>query len=90
MKKIILVMLLALSFIVHAQAETITEDQAREILDGIYKGDYREAFATKNPELFLKHIPDDFTSVQVDGQTFNAEALRQFFSYPFYQSSSAY
>jgi hypothetical protein len=27
----------------------------------------------------LKHIPDDFTSVQVDGQTFDAAALRQFF-----------
>lgn len=60
-------------------AQTLTEDRAHEIIDGIYKGDFREAFATKNPDLFLKYIPDDFTSTLVDGQTFGAAALRQFF-----------
>jgi SnoaL-like domain len=60
-------------------AQTLTENEARNIIDGIYKGDFREAFASKNPELFLKYIPDDFSSRQVDGQMFNAEALRQFF-----------
>lgn len=76
MKKSLIFLLLTLTF---GFAQTLSEDEARQIIDGIYKGDYREAFASKNPELFLKHIPDDFTSVQVDGQTFNAEALRQFF-----------
>jgi ketosteroid isomerase-like protein len=77
MKKVMLVILFILPFSVSAQM--LSEDEAAQIIDSIYKGDYREAFATKDPELFLKHIPDDFTSVQVDGQTFNAEALRQFF-----------
>jgi hypothetical protein len=76
MKKLLLFFLLTLTF---SFAQTLSEDEARQIIDGIYKGDYREAFASKNPELFLKHIPDDFTSVQVDGQTFDAAALRQFF-----------
>jgi hypothetical protein len=76
MKKSLLFFLLTLTF---SFAQTLSEDEARQIIDGIYKGDYREAFASKNPELFLKHIPDDFTSVQVDGQTFDAAALRQFF-----------
>lgn len=60
-------------------AQTLSEDEAHAVIDGIYKGDFREAFATKHPELFLKYIPDDFNSKQVDGQLFNAEALRQFF-----------
>ncbi len=76
MKKLVVLFLLAFTV---TFAQTLSEDEARQVIDGIYKGDYREAFATKNPKLFLKHIPDDFTSVQVDGQTFNAEALRQFF-----------
>jgi hypothetical protein len=51
---------------------------ARADLDALYKGDYRNAFVEKNPELFLRHIHDDFTSTQVDGSTANAEQLRQF------------
>lgn len=62
-----------------ASAQTLAEDQARSIIDGIYKGDYREAFATRNPALFLRHIPDDFMSVAVDGQTSDAADLRRFF-----------
>jgi SnoaL-like domain len=76
MKKLVVFFLLALTT---TFAQTLSEDDARQIIDGIYKGDYREAFVSKNPGLFLKHIPDDFTSVQVDGQTFDAAALRQFF-----------
>lgn len=49
------------------------------MIDGIYKGDYREAFATKNPSLFLRHIPDDFVPVSGDGQRTDAAGLRQFF-----------
>lgn len=83
MKKSLALFVLVVAFIFTAltltSAQEMTEDKAREILDDIYKGDYREAFATKNPELFLRHIPDDFSSRQVDGQMFNAEALRQFF-----------
>lgn len=76
MKKLVV---LFLSLMATTFAQTLTEDEARLVLDGIYKGDYREAFATKNPELFLKYIADDFTSSFLDGQTFDAEALRQFF-----------
>lgn len=77
MKK--MVVLAFLSLFVISFAQTLTEDEARDIIDGIYKGDFREAFETKNPDLFLKYIPDDFTSALVDGQTFDAAALRQFF-----------
>jgi hypothetical protein len=76
MKKLLAVFLFALTI---SFAQTLSEDEARAVIDGIYKGDFREAFASKNPELFLKYIPDDFSSRQVDGQIFNAEALRQFF-----------
>jgi hypothetical protein len=62
-------MLLFLSLLATAFAQTLTEDEARTII----------AFETKNPDLFLKYIPDDFTSTLVDGQTFDAEALRQVF-----------
>lgn len=77
MKKLFTFLLIFL--VLSVQAQTMSEDEARTIIDGIYKGDFREAFETKNPELFLKYIPDDFTSVLVDGQTFDAAALRQFF-----------
>jgi hypothetical protein len=77
MKKI--VVLFFLSLVITSFAQTLTEDEAREIIDGIYKGDFREAFETKNPDLFLKYIPDDFTSTVIDGQTFDAAALRQIF-----------
>jgi hypothetical protein len=76
MKKLLAFLLFALTI---SFAQTLSEDEARAVIDGIYKGDFREAFASKNPELFLKYIPDDFSSRQVDGQVFNAEALRQFF-----------
>lgn len=65
-----------------AQAQ-LSEVQARQVLDAIYKGDYRAAFLEKKPELFLKHIPDDFKSVQVDDQEFDAKALRQYFPLQF-------
>ena len=52
---------------------------ARADLDALYKGDYRSAFVDKNPELFLQHIHDDFTGIQIDGSTANAEQMRQFF-----------
>jgi SnoaL-like domain len=77
MKK--LLALLFVCFALSVQAQTMSENEARDIIDGIYKGDFREAFETKNPDLFLKYIPDDFTSTLVDGQTFDAAALRQFF-----------
>jgi hypothetical protein len=77
MKK--MVMLFFLSLVTIPFAQTLSEDEAHAIIDGIYKGDFREAFATKNPDLFLKYIPDDFTSTLVDGQTFDAAALRQVF-----------
>jgi hypothetical protein len=51
----------------------------RAEIDAIYKGDYRNAFVNKNPQLFLKYIPDDFVSENVEGQKFNAAGLRQFF-----------
>jgi hypothetical protein len=54
-------------------------ERARADLDALYKGDYRRAFVEKNPELFLRHIPDEFTSMQVDGSTADAALLRQFF-----------
>ncbi|BDP43631.1 hypothetical protein DAETH_36000 (plasmid) [Deinococcus aetherius] len=69
----------ALITVATAQTPTLSEAQARQVLDQLYKGDYRDAFVQKRPELFLRHIPDDFQSVQVDGQTFDAAALRQFF-----------
>ncbi|HEU4405463.1 MAG TPA: nuclear transport factor 2 family protein [Polyangiaceae bacterium] len=52
---------------------------ARDDLDALYKGDYRRAFVEKNPDFFLRHIPDDFTSTQVDGSRARAAELRQFF-----------
>jgi hypothetical protein len=54
-------------------------EAARADLDALYKSDYRDAFVQKNPELFLRHIADDFTSTQIDGTVANAELLRQFF-----------
>lgn len=62
-----------------AQSVPLSEAQARQVLDGLYKGDYRAAFVEQKPELFLRHIPDDFQSVQVDGAKFDAAALRQYF-----------
>ena len=64
---------------VSAQSRVVSEDQARRVLDAIYKGDYQRAFRERKPELFLKHIPDDFKSVSVEGNEFNATALRRFF-----------
>ena len=65
--------------IVRGDVLSQSEAQARETVDSIYKGDYRNAFMEKKPELFLKHIPDDFKSVSVEGNTFDAKMLRQFF-----------
>jgi hypothetical protein len=53
--------------------------EARADLDALYKGDYRSAFVEKQPELFLRHIHDDFTAIQIDGSTATAEQMRQFF-----------
>jgi ketosteroid isomerase-like protein len=55
------------------------EDAARRELDALYKGDYRAAFIEKKPELFLKHIADDFRSTSVEGRRFDAKALRELF-----------
>lgn len=65
--------------IVRSDVLSQSEAQARETIDSIYKGDYRNAFLEKKPELFLKHIPDDFKSVSVEGNAFDAKGLRQFF-----------
>lgn len=81
MTKTLTVLALSLSLLTsaHAQSALLTEPQARAALDAIYKGDYRAAFVDKRPELFLKHIPDDFQSTSVEGNRFDAAALRQFF-----------
>lgn len=55
------------------------ERSLRAEIDAIYKGDFRAAFVSKKPDLFLKYIPDDFKSESVEGQKFDAAALRQFF-----------
>lgn len=60
-------------------ARSVSEMEARETIDAIYKTDYRNAFLEKKPELFLKHIPDDFKSTSVAGDVFDAKGLRQFF-----------
>jgi hypothetical protein len=62
-----------------ASDDSTSVEAARADLDALYKGDYRNAFEQKNPDLFLRHISDDFTSTLVDGTTGNAEVLRQFF-----------
>ncbi|WP_102127482.1 hypothetical protein [Deinococcus planocerae] len=77
-----LLLLTALS-VAPAQTAPLTEAQARAALDGIYKGDYRAAFVDRRPELFLRHIPDDFQSTSVEGNRFDAAALRQFFPQQF-------
>ena len=63
------VMLLALGALLTASAQTAPLGEAQA----------RAAFVEKRPELFLKHIPDDFQSVSVEGNRFDATALRQFF-----------
>ncbi len=60
------------------EGAVVSEERARQLLDEIYKGDYRAAFVDQNPELFLKHIADDFRSVAADGSSLDANALRQF------------
>jgi hypothetical protein len=62
-----------------AQPASSQEAALRAEIDAIYKGDYRAAFVEKKPELFLKYIPDDFSSESIEGQKFNAAGLRQFF-----------
>jgi len=62
-----------------AARHALTEEQARAVLDNIYKTDYRSAFIEKRPELFLRHIPDDFSSTSVDGTRTDAEAIREAF-----------
>ena len=62
-----------------ASGDPAAVEAARADLDALYKGDYRNAFEQKNPDLFLRHIADDFTSTQIDGMVANAELLRQFF-----------
>jgi hypothetical protein len=58
----------------------LTDERARAILDAIYKGDYRRAFAEKRPELFLQYLTDDFTLTQVDGTTVDLATMRENFS----------
>jgi hypothetical protein len=53
-----------------------SDEAARAVLDGIYKGDFRLAFVDKRPELFLRHVPDDFVSTMVDGSQLDAAAIR--------------
>ncbi len=53
-------------------------EAARADLDALYKGDYRRAFVEKTPELFLRHIADEFSSTQIDGSGASAADLRQF------------
>lgn len=55
------------------------EAAAKTALDAIYKGDYKAAFAEKKPELFLKHLAEDFKSVGVEGNVLDVKTLRQFF-----------
>src|SRR5687767_9358610 len=62
-----------------ASDDSTSVKAARADLDALYKGDYRNAFEQKNPDLFLRHISDDFTSTLVDGTIGSAEVLRQFF-----------
>jgi hypothetical protein len=57
----------------------LSDEAARAVLDGIYKGDFRSAFVDKRPELFLRHVPDDFVSTMVDGSRLDAAAIRQAF-----------
>ncbi|MBV9392349.1 MAG: hypothetical protein JOY96_10695, partial [Verrucomicrobia bacterium] len=57
--------------------------EALAALNGVYKGDYRAAFVEKNPDFFLRHIPDDFQSIAVDGSRFDAAALRAVFPQQF-------
>jgi hypothetical protein len=71
---------IGLASILYVSAQSrVSEDQARREIDAIYKGDYRTAFRERKPGLFLKHIPDDFKSVSVEGNEFDAAALRRFF-----------
>ncbi|MGH3875993.1 MAG: hypothetical protein ACRDSK_03045 [Actinophytocola sp.] len=63
--------------------EQLSEDAARSVLDGIYQGDFRTAFVDKRPELFLRHVPDDFVSTMVDGSRLDATAIRQVFPQQF-------
>ena len=62
-----------------ASDDSTSVEAARADLDALYKGDYRNAFEQKNPDLFLRHISDDFTSTLIDGTSASAEGLRQFF-----------
>jgi hypothetical protein len=61
----------------------LSEEAARAVLDGIYKGDFRSAFVDRRPELFLRHVPDDFVSTMVDGSRLDATAIRQAFPQQF-------
>lgn len=83
MTKLLPLLALGLLTLAPAQPAPLSESQARTALDAIYKGDYRAAFVEKRPELFLRHIPDDFQSTSVEGNRFDAAALRQFFPQQF-------
>jgi hypothetical protein len=54
----------------------LSENAARAVLDNLYKGDFRSAFVDKRPDLFLRHVPDDFVSTMVDGSRLDAAAIR--------------
>jgi hypothetical protein len=51
---------------------------ARADLDALYKGDYRAAFVTKNPELFTRHISPELQYASYDGTTGSADDLKGF------------
>jgi hypothetical protein len=53
---------------------------ARADLDALYKGDYRAAFVSKNPELFTRHISPDLVYSSYDGSTGSADDLKGFVS----------
>ncbi len=59
--------------------EEDARESARRELDALYKGDYRQAFVKKKPELFLKHIAPNFHSTLIDGSTYDTKALQQLF-----------
>jgi hypothetical protein len=51
----------------------------RSEIDAVYKGDYRNAFVQKKPELFLNHLGDEFINETVEGQTLDAATLKKIF-----------
>jgi hypothetical protein len=61
-----------------ADEGTEAEAAARADLNALYKGDYRAAFVSKNPELFARHISPELQFVSYDGSSGGAEDLKGF------------